>query len=505
MPATFRPITFDFPAFDTFTDEELNIWLGFLDGRWSPLIKSALEKSGATQLELNAPWASMPQVWSCPACDRSKVELLRVTDKGVLVAKLERHHDHLSEYIKSEMDRRFGTGWSLRLTWVDQGHVCGSLNALARRFDDTLICTDCNAADGAVKGQLKGIVDSDFSFRPSEIRLFVEPIPGKTHSINVERAKEIWVADAPDFAKRKELIAVVLDEAARGGLLKQGRAASGFSFDAQSLVMKGIAENASDQAFINESVRHVELRSLSRPAIAQKKRRRVSAPPTAEILSALADVPDSRDWAAAPDDWRCPACGRSRNEIPRKAKSGNWIAQTCRHVEFLTSGDDATEPDDDFSITLRSVERHRHILICRDCADIESRLKRDRPELDLTDSFLTVAEIASVITPAAHVAHDVDWGKAAALAHANKRWSEAVADYWSLFDEAEKVWSYHLQIGREYGGDDETRLDLLARRVKLDYEYLGDGQLRSHLHWLLSRAKDWPGIGKPLELERNVR
>lgn len=261
MPPTFRPITFDFPAFDTFTDEELNVGLGFLDGRWSKLIKGALAKSGATQLELNAPWASMPQSWTCPACGREKAELLRVTDKRVLVAKLELHHDHLSEHIKSEMTKRFGPGWSLRLSSQHHGHVCGSLNALVRRFDDTLVCTDCNAADGAAKGRLKAVIDSDYSFRPSEIQLFIETRAGAMHSINTGRAKEIWEAAAPDFARRKALIAQILDDMAQGELKKHERNGPGFPFDARSEVMRRIAENEEDYDFINASMLHVELRS----------------------------------------------------------------------------------------------------------------------------------------------------------------------------------------------------------------------------------------------------
>jgi hypothetical protein len=44
-------------------------------------------------------WALVPQNWSCPICRRSKVDIFRLSSRGILLANLEGHHDHLRDYV----------------------------------------------------------------------------------------------------------------------------------------------------------------------------------------------------------------------------------------------------------------------------------------------------------------------------------------------------------------------------------------------------------------------
>lgn len=55
---------------------------------------------------------------------------------------------------------------------------------MAERFFPRLVCEDCNTADGKAKTDLKGVVDPDFSFSPSEIARFILSRPtGRISSI----------------------------------------------------------------------------------------------------------------------------------------------------------------------------------------------------------------------------------------------------------------------------------------------------------------------------------
>jgi hypothetical protein len=106
-------------------------------------------------------WRSLDDDWRCPACSRSKYQLLRYKGDN-LIAPLARHHDHAQSYVD------IGKG----------------------RFKQTVICQDCNSADGAAKRKLN--LPDDFSFSPAEIGQFVIGIPHAGVSIDFECAREIW-------------------------------------------------------------------------------------------------------------------------------------------------------------------------------------------------------------------------------------------------------------------------------------------------------------------------
>ena len=125
-------------------------------------------------------WGSVGEEWECPGCGRTKFELLRwarrkdVTNlsRGVFwgwLAPLARHHDHGAEYTLGKEDiYRDGTP----------------------RFSNTIICDQCNSADGAAKRKLQ--LPRDFSFSPAEIRQFVVARPHDKHQIDYEKALEIY-------------------------------------------------------------------------------------------------------------------------------------------------------------------------------------------------------------------------------------------------------------------------------------------------------------------------
>jgi hypothetical protein len=59
-----------------------------------------------------------------------------------------------------------------------------------RRFNETVICDQCNVVDGAVKKKLK--IYGYFSFSPSEIKQFIKATPHGRHRIDYVKAREIY-------------------------------------------------------------------------------------------------------------------------------------------------------------------------------------------------------------------------------------------------------------------------------------------------------------------------
>jgi hypothetical protein len=125
-------------------------------------------------------WASVTESWRCPGCHRSKFEILRWTRRTPhslaadrtpywdWLGVLHRHHDHGAEpYV-------LGVG-SVPVT---------------PRFPETIMCDECNGADGRAKRQLG--LPADWSFSPGEIERFVTATPHRTHVIDLSVAEATY-------------------------------------------------------------------------------------------------------------------------------------------------------------------------------------------------------------------------------------------------------------------------------------------------------------------------
>jgi len=124
----------------------------------------------------------MPAVasgWACPSCRRSAEELVRWTEiKG--------------PSWRARYADEHGMGFTVTMT----NHNCHGRG----RFAETLICGDCNSADGAAKRKLK--LPSSWSFSPEEIGQFVivAAYSGAT-KIDYNRALALYEAAGPHFFK----------------------------------------------------------------------------------------------------------------------------------------------------------------------------------------------------------------------------------------------------------------------------------------------------------------
>ena len=113
----------------------------------------------------NSLWEGVNDDWKCPACERKKNEILRKVD-GVWKGGLHKHHDHSVD----DPDR-----------YTDKV-----------KFEEVLICDQCNHADGLIKSKYPGIIPDDFSFEPKHIREFVRSRPNRPHNINFIKALELY-------------------------------------------------------------------------------------------------------------------------------------------------------------------------------------------------------------------------------------------------------------------------------------------------------------------------
>jgi hypothetical protein len=132
----------------------------------------------------HAVWARLSDEWRCPACRRTKFEVMRWARRypnqlgspgakpymGWLAA-LAGHHDHASD------------AWR-------PGHTAQP------RFPETIICDQCNVADGTAKRRLG--LPPTWSFSPEEIGRFVVAAPHQKHAIDLATAEAIYRENRPN-------------------------------------------------------------------------------------------------------------------------------------------------------------------------------------------------------------------------------------------------------------------------------------------------------------------
>jgi len=216
------------------------------DGRWSEQTKRATQRFEAKGLDLNENWALCPPYWICPACRRSKDDIFRISKRGILLAKLELHHDHMRDCVWPRTLELFGKDWLKARP--SSNIILYYIRELTSRFDVCLVCSECNAADGKIKTWFRDEIDSRFSFTAQEIGTFVQPAAGRDHEIDFQKARAAWEAEKGNFQARLILLDELLEHLVRGRLARdrQGMADAWTmrgAFDAYSLLMRSFDQD----------------------------------------------------------------------------------------------------------------------------------------------------------------------------------------------------------------------------------------------------------------------
>ena len=116
--------------------------------------------------EGNSIFDSVDENWSCPSCKRKKGQILR-SKGGKKIGGLHRHHDHAVEWDeRNENDKT--------------------------SFQETVICDQCNHAEGMVKKMYPGVIPDVFSFSPEQIGKFVLAKPNRKHRVRFMEALELF-------------------------------------------------------------------------------------------------------------------------------------------------------------------------------------------------------------------------------------------------------------------------------------------------------------------------
>ncbi|CAJ5951587.1 Uncharacterised protein [Burkholderia pseudomallei] len=373
-----------------------------LDGIMSPLTRTLAERFGAESVDMTFGWACTPMEWTCPACGRSKPEIVRLNTHGHLMCRLVEHHDHMKDLVKVEFERQCK---AQKVIVADEfaKRFAARASQMVSAYDNAFICDDCNAADPTAKAAVG--THKDFSYSPQEIRRFVRPRPNSPHEIDVEEAARIWHGHEQTFALRLKIVERIASIAASN------------THWYQELPYMQRAENVRQHAEYVQSAYGVpgaiyELAGDKRrppPEDVSAWRRVVHKPPRLrprdEDIGYLAKVTFAKHWKAVDDAWRCPTCDRTKIETIRKSKKGDW--------SFVLSDRSFYAPGERYG--------SKRAVVCGDCGLLASQLGKEAclTAGAATESnyaqFLSVSDITLVVTPQPHGRHNVKNDDADAL------------------------------------------------------------------------------------------
>jgi hypothetical protein len=125
-------------------------------------------------------YARLDISWQCPACRQNKYQLMRWTMRfpnlptrfeGWAVG-LDGHHNHEADLALNAGNR--------------------SASDVAPRFQTTILCGQCNAADATAKRKLK--LPERFTFSPAEIGMFVTATPHGWHLVDYKPAAILYTS-----------------------------------------------------------------------------------------------------------------------------------------------------------------------------------------------------------------------------------------------------------------------------------------------------------------------
>lgn len=457
------------------SDDDMQAIAVHRDGRWSEQTKRILAQHGTQKLELNRGWAATWTGWSCPCCERTKRQIARMTSSGVLLCHLELHHDHLDDYLK----RRFleinpPSDETERRIQVSQAE--GALRPLVERFERTLICVDCNLADGRAKLRLGKQIETHFTFTPSEIAKFITVRDNQPHQIDFASARSTWVNAREDFKDRVDFAERMVARIAKGRHAREvasGQKLSG-QLQTRDIIFQLCVEQLPDVHSLHLG-EIIEARSVARDGVGGTKRplniTRGQAPTDAEFASVdSVQISTNRHWRNAGETWECPCCGRTKRDICRRSNRGDWTAKIQRFDGFELE----TDPE---QISLRRlngagdivISAPNRALICHDCRGIVAQLRQRRADLDAR--VLTLDDLRGLaVASAKNIAHDVDFTRAEEIVTENSALLHAIAEF-----EAHQCLTTGIRIEH-------------MKLIKADFS---DAQARDQIGYELAKARDW--------------
>jgi rubredoxin len=423
------------PNIATMSDDALDDAFRHLDGAWSRQTRGLVAHFGATGLDLNDNWAGVGRYWMCPSCQRTKSQIARVSERSILLCHLEWHHDHLRDYGKHVLRTRN----PLPESDVERRSLMTALDAtkdFCERFFRTLVCKDCNLAEGEAKRSLPEEAPRDFSFSPAEIRRFIVPRHNGLHVIDHATALGVWREVQADVEDRVAFVEVLAERVAHGRHRRQGSPPNFWAGRSTVEIATALASPGFDGGQFYAAPRELAERSIRRDgqgsAGGKPRRKKAIARPTdADMVAFLAAQHPDSPWLTVEADWRCACCERDRRAVLRKSNAGKWTGKLQAYAVF--------EPETDWSALMFHdvwdgetlvFREHSRVWLCGDCRHVVTDLKA--AGIAKTDYPFSLTDLRSLLRGVeANDRPDIDSDGAVELARERGIFQAAVDRYFA--------------------------------------------------------------------------
>jgi rubredoxin len=363
----------------------------YLDGVMSPQTRQLVATHGAVRADMTIWWSHTSQDWTCPACRRTKPEIVRLNTKNELICRLVEHHDHMQDLL---VKRFIAISVSRNEVVADESaeHFAKRSASMVSSYDNTIICDDCNTADAHAK-KVVG-TDKSFSYSPNEIGKFVFASPNVSHKINSKIASEIWNESVETFRLRLKIIDRIADIAA----------SNSHWFQETKLTNRPehILRAAQSHVSIKQAYGALDLLcgpKKQQPARAASHWRHVknnpnTSVPTQSEINHLARVSCAPQWKLVADDWVCPGCKRTKIETVRASNQFEWSFSVRDRWYFD-----------------RNAKWNKsRAYLCNDCILTSADLRKEilatsEVTTDETQKFISVEDIERIVIGRPHSRH----------------------------------------------------------------------------------------------------
>lgn len=371
-----------------------------LDSTQSPSSRMIRDHHNLDLFEMNRNWSGSDQGWMCPCCARSKFQISRIGNKQQILAKLVVHHDHMADAMKQAFYAAFRQAGT-PVEQVDGLSLVARMGSAFAAYEEVLICEDCNHADTEAKKIVSA--PSFFSFSIRQISQFITCADHRPHTVDATQVHALWLQAEQGYRTRIALIEQVAMAAATDSHWYEPHPESsnpvpvfGNGRVGDNTIKRWVNEEALFDALAPKDP--AATRNLSRWREIHSKQGK-SLP--ANFLAILrSDASRARAWDAITADWHCPVC--------RRAKADTVYVSDNGKVVFMTKSTGNAPPE------WKSAQH-----ICNHCfstlmsikLEISSHVEKPADSY----SFVSIAELASILRPRALSSHLIDSVRAANL------------------------------------------------------------------------------------------
>lgn len=367
----------EFETFEEFLEyTSKHNFIGF-DSEFTFNTRELVKRFGAKGVHMNKHWALRNFDWQCPCCNRSKSEIVRVNRHGDLSCQLVEHHDHTPDIAKQLFIDVSSSKTIVVADKISKLFV-KKISTAFESYPRTVVCVDCNNAD--TKAKKAANAHGWFSFSPQDIEAMIEVSENCEHTVNIQKAIEIWNLKQDTFYRRINLINEFIQIAAnKDDWYEPGKIFYKDFSDVIKIPFK-------IRSWLYTTKKYSENSINNRNEWRTKPKKKISKVPNKQEIE-FAKNTSNYPYNSILDDWNCPICDRSLHEAFQLSNSKKW--GTKLHSATFYDGYETS--------------------ICNECMEtlraVKNELYGNRRS---APSMITIVEAKSFILSEAYNSHSIN-------------------------------------------------------------------------------------------------